>query len=68
VGPAPTQSAQTNGLLTGARADVERRIAEAGEALAQAADPVSDLEGSADYKRHLITVFLRRAFVKALST
>ena len=67
VGPAPTQSAQTNGLLTGARADVERRVAEAGEALAQAADPVSDLEGSADYKRHLITVFLRRAFVKALS-
>ena len=36
-------------------------------ALAQAADPVSDLEGSADYKRHLITVFLRRAFVKVLS-
>jgi CO/xanthine dehydrogenase FAD-binding subunit len=28
---------------------------------------VSDLEGSADYKRHLITVFLRRALVKALS-
>ena len=35
--------------------------------LAQAADPVDDLEGSADYKRHLIGVFLRRAFTKALA-
>lgn len=67
VSAAPTQSAQTNQLLTGSRAEVEKRLADAAEALAQAADPVSDLEGGADYKRHLIGVFLRRAFVKALS-
>jgi len=42
-------------------------LADAGEALAEAAEPVDDLEGSADYKRHLIGVFLRRAFLKALS-
>jgi CO/xanthine dehydrogenase FAD-binding subunit len=35
--------------------------------LARAADPVDDMEGGADYKRHLIGVFLRRAFIKALS-
>jgi CO/xanthine dehydrogenase FAD-binding subunit len=35
--------------------------------LAQAADPVDDLEGSAEYKRHLIGVFLKRAFIKALA-
>jgi CO/xanthine dehydrogenase FAD-binding subunit len=42
-------------------------LAEAAQALATAADPVDDLEGSADYKRHLIAVFLKRAFVKALA-
>jgi len=42
-------------------------LADAGEALAEAADPVDDLEGSDDYKHHLIGVFLRRAFLKAFS-
>ena len=67
VSAVPTQSDETNGLLTGSKAQVENRLAEAADALAQAADPVDDLEGSADYKRHLIGVFLRRAFVKALA-
>jgi len=67
VSAVPTQSDKANGLLTGTRPQVEKQIAEAAEALAQAADPVDDLEGSADYKRHLIGVFLRRAFIKALS-
>ena len=67
VSAVPTESQQTNQLLTGSRAEVEKRLADAAEALAQAADPVSDLEGGADYKRHLIGVFLRRAFLKALS-
>jgi carbon-monoxide dehydrogenase medium subunit len=67
VSAVPTQSAQTNGLLTGPRKEVEKRLADAAEALAQAADPVSDLEGGADYKRHLIGVFLRRALVKAFA-
>jgi carbon-monoxide dehydrogenase medium subunit len=67
VSAAPTQSDKANQLLTGSRAQVEKQLADAGEALAQAADPVDDLEGGADYKRHLIGVFLRRAFIKALS-
>ena len=60
-------------LLTAALMDInsvsgnEKQLADAGEALAEAADPVDDLEGSADYKRHLIGVFLRRAFLKAFS-
>jgi aerobic carbon-monoxide dehydrogenase medium subunit len=67
VSAAPTQSDQANSQLTGARSQVEKQLADAAEALAQAADPVDDLEGGADYKRHLIGVFLRRAFIKALS-
>jgi aerobic carbon-monoxide dehydrogenase medium subunit len=67
VSAAPTQSSKANDLLTGARAQVEKQLGDAAESLAQAADPVDDLEGGADYKRHLIGVFLRRAFTKALS-
>jgi aerobic carbon-monoxide dehydrogenase medium subunit len=67
VSAVPTQSEKTNGLLEGPKAQVERQLADAADALAQAADPVDDLEGGADYKRHLIGVFLKRAFVKALS-
>ncbi len=66
VSAVPTQSENANQLLAGSRADVEKRLADAGQALADAADPIDDLEGSADYKRHLIGVFLRRAFLKAL--
>ncbi|HKY07002.1 MAG TPA: FAD binding domain-containing protein [Candidatus Binatia bacterium] len=67
VSAVPTQSDQANQLLCGSRQQVENQLGDAGEALAQAADPVDDLEGGADYKRHLIGVFLRRAFIKALS-
>jgi carbon-monoxide dehydrogenase medium subunit len=67
VSALPTQSQNANRLLIGSRAEVEKQLADAGEALAEAADPVDDLEGSADYKRHLIGVFLRRAFLKAFS-
>jgi len=63
----PTQSDKANGLLTGVRSQVEKQLDDAAEALAEAADPIDDLEGSAEYKRHLIGVFLRRAFTRALS-
>jgi aerobic carbon-monoxide dehydrogenase medium subunit len=67
VSAVPTQSDRANGLLAGTKSQVEKQLAEAAAALAQAADPVDDLEGGADYKRHLIGVFLKRAFVKALA-
>jgi aerobic carbon-monoxide dehydrogenase medium subunit len=67
VSAVPTQSEKTNRLLEGPKPQVEGQLAEAADALAQAADPVDDLEGGADYKRHLIGVFLKRALVKALS-
>jgi carbon-monoxide dehydrogenase medium subunit len=67
VSAVPTQSDKANALLTGSRSQVEKQLGDAAEALAGAADPVDDLEGGADYKRHLIGVFLRRAFTKALS-
>jgi carbon-monoxide dehydrogenase medium subunit len=67
VSAVPTQSEKANGLLVGIQTQVEKQLGDAAEALADAADPIDDLEGSAEYKRHLIGVFLRRAFTRALS-
>jgi len=63
----PCRSDQADSLLVGSRDQVEKQLGDAAQVLADAADPVDDLEGSAEYKRHLIGVFLRRAFTKALS-
>ena len=68
VSPKPCRSDQADALLVGPREKVEKQLADAAEALADAADPVDDLEGSAEYKRHLIGVYLRRAFRQALAT
>ena len=67
VSAVPTESEEANHLLTGSKGQVEKQLAGAGDALGREAQPVDDLEGSADYKRHLIAVFLRRAFTRALS-
>jgi aerobic carbon-monoxide dehydrogenase medium subunit len=66
VCPFPTRGLDAEKLLTGSRGDVEKRLPEAADAIADAADLVDDHEGSAEYKRHLIHVFLRRVFRKAL--
>jgi len=65
VSAVPTRSAAADALLVGSKVQVERQLTDAAQALADAADPVDDLEGSAEYKRHLIGVFLKRAFARA---
>ena len=67
VSPVPSRSDKADAVLAGPRNQVEKQLNEAAEALAVAADPVDDLQGSAEYKRHLIGVFLKRAFIKALA-
>jgi carbon-monoxide dehydrogenase medium subunit len=66
VCPFPTRGLDAEKLLTGSRGDVEKRLPQAADAIADAVDLVDDHEGSAEYKRHLIAVFLRRVFRKAL--
>ncbi len=41
-------------------------FAAAGALAAQAADPVSDLRGSSDYKRHIVDVFVRRGLARGV--
>lgn len=67
VSAVPSRSDKADAALAGPRSQVEKRLNDAAEALAAVAEPVDDLQGSAEYKRHLIGVFLRRAFVKALA-
>jgi carbon-monoxide dehydrogenase medium subunit len=44
----------------------EEAFAEAGRLAGQAAQPSSDLRGSADYKRHVVQVFVKRGLARAL--
>jgi len=63
----PCRSDKADALLVGPKAQVEKQLRDAAEILADEADLADDLEGGADYKRHLIGVFLKRAFLKAIS-
>ncbi|MBI4527881.1 MAG: xanthine dehydrogenase family protein subunit M [Deltaproteobacteria bacterium] len=68
ISPRPCRSEKAEELLVGSIESVKHQLAEAGKALSDAAEPVDDLEGSAEYKRHLVNVFLFRAFDQALAT
>jgi len=67
VCPFPSRATTAEELLTGSRVEVEKRLPEAAALIADGADLVDDHEGSAEYKRHLIDVFLRRTFLKTLA-
>ena len=66
VSPTPCRSTAAEGLIAGPADSVEQRLQQAGEALADEAALTDDREGSAEYKRHLIGVLLRRAAKKCL--
>ncbi len=68
VRASPARAPEAEALLTGSRGEAEKRIPEAADAIADGADLIDDHEGSAEYKRHLIHVFLRRVFQKVLET
>jgi carbon-monoxide dehydrogenase medium subunit len=68
VGPRPIRMTGAEARLTGAPiADLETRAREAADIAAAAADPADDLYGSADYKREMVAVFVRRAIRIAAS-
>jgi carbon-monoxide dehydrogenase medium subunit len=64
VGPAPLRAQAAEEVLRG-QAVNEDSIAAAAEAAAAACDPVSDSQGSADYRRQMTRVWLRRALTQA---
>ncbi len=65
VGPKNIEAAEAEMRLAGAE-PTEDAFAEAAHLAAQAASPVSDLRGSAEYKQHVVEVFVRRGLARAL--
>jgi carbon-monoxide dehydrogenase medium subunit len=69
VGPRPVRATASEQLLTGAPADElgQGLLTEAGERAAEAAAPVDDANGSAEYKAQLVRVLVGRTFGRALA-
>jgi carbon-monoxide dehydrogenase medium subunit len=68
VGPVPVRAREADALLVGldAAAEGEELMAASAEA-ASASGAVDDAQGSAEYKRHLVGVLVRRTFAQALA-
>jgi carbon-monoxide dehydrogenase medium subunit len=67
VGPQNIEAEAAERALTGA-APEEPAFAEAARLAAQAADPRTDLRGSADYKRHVVEAYVMRGLAHALGS
>ena len=67
VGTTPIRAREAEAVLRGQPVKTEA-IREAAEKAKQAVDPISDLRGSAAYKREMAGVFVRRALEKALDS
>ena len=65
VGSKNIEATEAESSLSGADPGDEV-FAEAARRAAEAASPISDVRGSAEYKRHIIEVFVRRGLGKAL--
>jgi carbon-monoxide dehydrogenase medium subunit len=68
AGPTPRRVPEAEELLRGkSLEEASRNIIRAGELAAKAADAISDLHGSQEYKEHIVGVLLKRSFQAALS-
>ncbi len=65
VGSRNIQATDAEAGLAGAE-PTEAAFAEAARLAAEASSPVSDVRGSADYKRHVVDVYVRRGLARAL--
>jgi len=66
VGPTPTRATKAEDALRG-REPTDQVVAEAGEKAGEMSAPTSDIRGSADYKREMVKVYVRRAIRQSLS-
>ena len=65
VGSKNLQATDAEASLAGAE-PTEAALAEAGRLAAEASSPVTDVRGSAEYKRHIVDVYVRRGLATAL--
>jgi carbon-monoxide dehydrogenase medium subunit len=68
AGPAPKRVPEAEELLRAKNVEeASQNIVRAGELAAKAAQAISDLHGSQEYKEHIVGVLLKRSFQSALS-
>ena len=67
VGSTNVHATDAEASLAGAE-PTEEAFAEAGRLAAASTNPVSDVRGSAEYKRHVVEVFVRRGLATAATT
>jgi aerobic carbon-monoxide dehydrogenase medium subunit len=67
VGPKNLRAADAEASLAGAE-PTEEAFTEAGRLAAEASHPQSDLRGSAEYKRNVVAVFVRRGLAHAVAS
>ncbi len=65
VGPTPIRAVQAEGMIAG-HAVSDERIRDVAEMVQDAAAPISDARGSADYKRAMLNPLVRKALAIAL--
>jgi carbon-monoxide dehydrogenase medium subunit len=64
VAPVPKMVAGTDGVLIG-RPPCDETFGAAADLAVKAADPISDIRGSAEFRREIVGVLTRRALAKA---
>ena len=68
AGPAPKRVSEAEEMLRGKSIEeATREVVKAGEVAGRAAEAISDLHGSQEYKEHIVGVLLKRALHSALS-
>jgi aerobic carbon-monoxide dehydrogenase medium subunit len=67
AGPAPKRVVEAEAMLKGQSIEDQGAVAKAGQAAARAAQAISDLHGSQEYKEHIIGVLLKRSLHSAVS-
>jgi carbon-monoxide dehydrogenase medium subunit len=67
VGSKNIPATEAEQSLAGAE-PTEEAFANAGRLAAAAADPVGDVRGSAEYKRHIVEVYVRRGLTRAVES
>jgi carbon-monoxide dehydrogenase medium subunit len=66
AGPTPMRARETEDFLRGKMIS-DKLIAEAGVIASKESKPISDIRGSAEYRRDLVRVFTKRALHKAIN-
>ncbi len=67
AGPAPRRVEEAEAMLEGkSREEAQKKLTPAGAVAGRAAEAISDLHGSQEYKEHIVGVLLRRAFQNAI--